>query len=176
MLPLFCTNMTLHGQLGCVRVFYFPPLNWQTELHTDLKSWLEVDDTKSVEIAVSITRESVLHPIRTLCSWLLPLWRSTDRCIHVQNDLLKRRGQIWRGVPHEPFKGTRWVQVRCWTGGREAWVCRRNAQKLFLLFHSLVTQDVLAPALVTVWPFCSGTLHLKLRLAPLSLWDCETGM
>lgn len=49
-------------------MFYFPPLNWQTELHTDLKSWLEVDDIKSVEIAVSITRESVLHPPSEHCA------------------------------------------------------------------------------------------------------------
>lgn len=42
-------------------------LNWSTEPHTDPRSWFEVDYTESMEIAVSITKESVLHPPSKHC-------------------------------------------------------------------------------------------------------------
>lgn len=61
-MPLFSLPVRHLSTLGVCAGVLFSPLNWQTELHTDLSSWLEVDDTKSVEIADSITRESVFHP------------------------------------------------------------------------------------------------------------------
>lgn len=54
----FCASKTLEHTGGFFFVF---SLNWQTELHNDPKSWFEVDNTDSMEIAVSIPRESVLH-------------------------------------------------------------------------------------------------------------------
>lgn len=77
----------------------FSPLNWQTELHTDLSSWLEVDDTKSVEIAVSITRGSVFPPPSERCAVTpAPVKKHRQERPHAEGPL-KAQGR-WRGVPH----------------------------------------------------------------------------